>query len=79
MKLNEVPEEFIVYTLCMSDGKEHLITGKTKENILRTQAQFVVLPNKSVINKSFITSISVNKDETRASVIKNKPKLLGKN
>lgn len=76
MKITEVPEEYKVYTLRMSNKDEFEITGTQKVALMRSKDQFVELANGNIINKSFILDVVLNNEATRNNVQKNKPKLL---
>lgn len=71
MRLSEVPENLKKYNIRLSNGTEHLISGKVKELIMSSKTNFIELPNGNVINKSFIVEIKVNLEETRENVLVN--------
>ena len=76
MKITEVPEEYKIYTVRMSDRFETNITGEQKIKLVKTKENFIELPNGTILNKSFITNIVLNIEETRENIQKNKPKML---
>lgn len=68
MNINEVPEQYKVYTVIMSNRSEYEITGVQKESIVNAPTQWVDLPNGTSINKSFAIEFKLNIDATRENV-----------
>lgn len=65
MTIFEVPEKFRKYWLTLSDKSTYWISGEEKEGIMKSNSQFVELRTGEIVNKSFIVSISVDKEGTR--------------
>jgi hypothetical protein len=78
MKLSEVPSEYKVFNLNMSNGKTHAVTGEQLNKILdpKYENNIFMLGENEGINKNHIVDWSINKEWTRENVIKNKAKLL---
>lgn len=51
--------------LQLSNKQEYEITGTEKVAIMQSKSQFIELKTGEVINKSFIVSITLDKEETR--------------
>lgn len=68
MKLSDVPEYYKIYTLAMSNGSKYEINGTQKTSIMEATTAWIELQNGTVINKSFLVEMKLNKDETRENV-----------
>ena len=69
MKISEVPEEYKIYTIHMSDKYEVDIKGSTKENIEKVPNGYIRLENGDILNKAFIIRITLNLEETKDNVL----------
>lgn len=69
MKIYELPEEQKVYMVQLNNKQEYKITGTEKVKIMQSKSQFIELKTGEVINKSFIVSITLLKDETKANYL----------
>lgn len=63
--VSELPENEKYYDVKMADGHEFVITGDVKDKMLSSQTQFITLSTGDMINKAFITRITLNKKETK--------------
>jgi|GEM_PF-3376487 len=68
MKITEVPEQYKVYNLKLSDGKIIQLTGTEKQNVFNSTSNMVQLKNGGGFNKAFIVSWEVDIEETRKNV-----------
>jgi len=69
MKLNEVPEQYKIYTVIMTSKSEYEINGIQKQNIIEATTAWVDLPNGTSINKVYAVEIKLNKERTRENVM----------
>lgn len=70
MNIYELPEKYKKYTLTLSDKTEYSISGEEKLGIMRSRSQLIELRSGEVINKAFMSSISLDRDETKNVVNK---------
>lgn len=70
MNIYELPERYKKYTLTLSDKTEYTISGEEKLGIMRSRSQLIELRSGEVINKAFMSSISLDRDETKSVVNK---------
>lgn len=75
MRLNEVPEQYKIYTIYMTSRSEYQIDGITKQNIMNAVGQWVELGNGTSLNKSYIIEIKLNKEETRTFVLQHQDEI----
>ena len=68
MKLNEVPEQYRLYTVCMSNGSRHLVSGNTKKAIMEAKSSWVEITGGNLLNKNFIVEFKLNIDATKENV-----------
>lgn len=78
MKLDEVPEEYKIYTVKVMSGEEYYVTGEELNEILKAKEDLIRLKTGNGFNKKSIMTFKINVELTRESVQKNKPKLLTK-
>ena len=64
-RVSDIPEEYKIYTIFLSNKHEYRIGGITKKNIMSSNSQFVELDNGEIINKSFIVNILFEKQATK--------------
>jgi hypothetical protein len=76
MKITDVPEQYKFYVFKLSNGKEFVVSGLTKKNILESKSNFIELEIGSGFNKSFIVNWEIEMEKTREEVLKNKDKIL---
>ena len=76
MRLSQLPEDFKIYRLTMSNGSEYIVTGVTKSNIVNAPINFVELGNGTTINKVYVVEFKLDIHETRDFVAKNKNKIV---
>lgn len=67
LKASELPEEYRYYTLEVraESVSQFIVDGKTKQNIEKSTSQWIMLPNKNTINRSFIIGIFFNFEYTQ--------------
>lgn len=68
MKLSEVPEQYRIYIVCMSNGSRHQVNGTTKKAIMDVKTSWVELPNGNLLNKNFIVEFKLNIEATKENV-----------
>jgi len=68
MTINQVPEQYKIYTIHLSDKSTYDINPQTNENIDKVQVGFIKLPNGDKINKAFIIKIAMNIEATKQNV-----------
>lgn len=66
-KLSELPEGIKKYKMTLTSRETFLIDGDQKIAITNTPRQFVELRDGSTINKSYIISFTLERDETRSA------------
>lgn len=66
MNIYDLPERYKKYTLTLSDKTEYTISGEEKLGIMRSRSQLIELRTGEVINKAFMSSISLNREETKS-------------
>jgi len=76
MKITEVPEEYKIYDVHMSNKDTFSINGQQKAILMKSKDAFVELRDGAIINKNFIVDVTLNRKETRDNVLENRPKLL---
>jgi len=64
MKLSEIPENYKIYTVKMTNKSEYKMTGDQKMTVLNSNTQFVELKDGTCINKSYIIEFKLDIDKT---------------
>lgn len=67
--MSELEEDRKFYKVELSNKNEYQVSGITKKSIMASTSQFVELESGEVINKSFIVSISLDREETRRQLL----------
>jgi len=75
MKVSELSEEKKKYNLILNNKSEYMVTGAQKNSIIKSRLNFVVLPDGSIINKSYIVEFKLNYEETKSDYLKNSKRL----
>jgi hypothetical protein len=60
MKIIDLPEQYKLYFLILSNGWECQVNGTTKQNILTSKSTFIELQDGNCINKSFIVQFKLD-------------------
>lgn len=68
MTISEVPEQYKVFNLKLSNGNTIRLTGTEKQNVFNSTSNLVQLGNGGGFNKAFIVSWEVDIEETRKNV-----------
>ncbi|MFA6016565.1 MAG: hypothetical protein WC744_00565 [Patescibacteria group bacterium] len=68
MTISEVPEQYKVYNLMLSNGKTRQLTGTEKQNVFNSTSNMIQLKNGGGFNKAFIVSWEVDIEETKKNV-----------
>lgn len=76
MKISDVPNQYKMYQLKMSNKDSFVVSGEMLDRIIASQNNYIRFPNGEGFNKSFIVNWTIDKEATRENVIKNKSKLL---
>jgi predicted nucleic acid-binding protein len=64
-RVSDLPEENKFYRLVLSNKANYSITGQQKNYILNSTKTFIELSDGSIINKSFILEIYLDKEMTK--------------
>lgn len=75
MKFKDLPDLYKMFVFKISDGREFLVNGVVKKNILASKSNFIELDNENGFNKAYIVSWRLNTDETRDNIRKHKEEI----
>lgn len=64
LRTSELPEQYKLYEITLSDGSKFRVGGVTVNNIIEAKSKLVRLQNGDIINKSFIVTIRFEKKDT---------------
>jgi len=76
MTINEVPEKYKIYTICMSNKQEFKVTGIELESIFKSESNIIQLKNGEIFNKAFFISCPLDKELTKENVKKNRDQII---
>lgn len=76
MKIHEVPEQYKIYLVRMSNGSEYEVNGITRQNIANSKSQWIEIKNGTTLNKSYIVELRLDKERTREEIRRNKDDVL---
>lgn len=79
MKISDVPNQYKMYRLKMSNKDSFVVSGEMLDKIIASQNNYIRFPSGEGFNKSFIVNWVIDKEATRENIIKNKTKLLEEN
>ena len=65
MRTQDLPDRYKLFVVHLSNGHNYTINGEAKKIVLSSPKNFVELPDGSVINKSFIIDIKLDKLQTK--------------
>lgn len=68
--IKELPEERKVYLLELSNGRSYTINGVEKEMIMSSRSQFIQLRSGEIVNRSFMVSITLDREETKTKFLR---------
>ena len=75
MKISEVPEEYKIFVFVLKNGREYIVNGLTKRNILNSKTDLIELGTEKGFNKSSLDHWEIDIEKTKEEVFKNKDKL----
>ena len=70
MKIYELPEDQKIYIIELSNKRDYVISGLEKKDIMASRSQFIELKTGEIINKSFVVSITLDKEATKDKYLK---------
>jgi len=76
MKLSEVPHEYKIYSLKLSNKDEFIVDGVLLDKIIATENNFLCLPDGQGFNKAFMVNWKLNIEKTKENVNKFRDELL---
>jgi hypothetical protein len=65
MKITDLTEDKKIYLIHLSNRNTYKVNGVEKDAILNSDTQFIQLPDGSVINRSFIIDITLDRELTK--------------
>lgn len=75
MKIQEVPDQYKVFVVKLSNGERFSLTGAQKEAMINSHTNLVELPNNRGFNKNFVVSWSIDVEETRENVMRHQKEI----
>ena len=76
MKITDLPEEFKIYKVYLSNDEVVYLNGKQLQVVLNAKVNLIRLPDGSGINKNFIVNWKIDFDKTRDYVKENQNKVI---
>jgi hypothetical protein len=76
MKITDLPEEFKIYKVYLSNDEVVYLNGKQLQVVLNAKVNLIRLPDGSGINKNFIVNWKVDFEKTREYVKENQNKII---
>jgi hypothetical protein len=76
MKITDLPEEFKIYKVYLSNDEVVYLNGKQLQVVLNAKVNLIRLPDGSGINKNFIVNWKIDFDKTRDYVKENQNKII---
>lgn len=78
MKLKDVPNEYKVYTVIMSNKDTYILTHLNLMAMIESEQTFIQMPNEEGFNKNFVVNWKINIEETKNNVLEHKDELTKK-
>jgi hypothetical protein len=76
MKISDLPEEFKIYKVYLSNDEVIYLNGKQLQVVLNAKVNLIRLPDGSGINKNFIVNWKIDFEKTREYVKENQNKII---
>lgn len=76
MKIKDLPEQYRMYKLVMSNKSEYFVTGTQMKAIMESETSWVRLSDGSTINKSFGIEFKLDYERTTEYAYEHRKKIL---